>query len=82
MSELAKTVLLIVSALFPIVNPLGSSPIFLSLTQGYAPATRRILARRVAMNSFVLLVASFIIGTHILAFFWDIDSGGAGGVAG
>ena len=69
MSELVKSILLIITALFPIVNPLGSSPIFLSLTQEYGTATRKILARKVAMNSFVLLVASFIIGSHILAFF-------------
>lgn len=68
-SELAKSILLIITALFPIVNPLGSSPIFLSLTQEYSAETRRILARRVGVNSFVLLVASFIIGSHILAFF-------------
>jgi len=67
--ELLKSILLIVSALFPIVNPLGSSPIFLSLTSEYSVATRRILARKVAMNCFVLLVASFLIGSHILAFF-------------
>lgn len=69
MLELLKSILLIVSALFPIVNPFGSSPIFLSLTREYASPTRHILARRVAFNSFVLLVASFLIGSHILAFF-------------
>jgi multiple antibiotic resistance protein len=67
--ELLKSILLIVSALFPIVNPLGSSPIFLSLTNDYTAPTRRILARKVAFNCFVLLVASFLIGSHILAFF-------------
>jgi multiple antibiotic resistance protein len=66
---LAKSIVLIVSALFPIVNPLGSSPIFLSLTREYAAPTRRILARKVAFNSFFLLVASFLIGSHILTFF-------------
>jgi multiple antibiotic resistance protein len=67
--EVAKDILLIVSALFPIVNPLGGSPIFLTLTHEYAPATRRQLAQRIALNSFVLLVVSLVIGTHILAFF-------------
>jgi multiple antibiotic resistance protein len=67
--EAAKNVLLILSALFPIVNPLGGSPVFLSLTQDYPAAVRRILARRVAMNSLVLLIASFLTGTHILNFF-------------
>jgi multiple antibiotic resistance protein len=69
MMEAAKTTLLILSALFPIVNPLGGSPIFLALTPDYTPAERTLLSRRIAMNSFILLVASFVIGTHILAFF-------------
>lgn len=69
MLEAAKSILLILSALFPIVNPLGGSPVFLSLTHDYPTPARRILARRVAMNSFFLLIASFLIGTHILNFF-------------
>ena len=64
-----KTILLIVSALFPIVNPLGNAPIFLTLTKNYSAASRRLLSRRIAFNSFFLLVASFFIGTNILAFF-------------
>jgi multiple antibiotic resistance protein len=67
--EAAKTVLLIVSTLFPIVNPLGGSPIFLSLTREYSSGARWLLARQIALNSFFLLIGSFLIGTHILAFF-------------
>ena len=67
--EAAKSIVLIVSALFPIVNPIGGSPVFLALTREYPASTRRILARQVAMNSFVLLIASFLVGTHILHFF-------------
>jgi multiple antibiotic resistance protein len=67
--EGAKNTLLILSALFPIVNPLGGSPIFLTLTSEYSGHARRALARRVAMNSFFLLVCSCLVGTHILAFF-------------
>jgi multiple antibiotic resistance protein len=67
--EVAKSILLTLSALFPIVNPLGGSPVFLALTQEYPASARRILARSVAINSFVLLIASFLIGSHILNFF-------------
>jgi multiple antibiotic resistance protein len=67
--EAAKSILLILSALFPIVNPLGGSPVFLSLTHDYPATARRLLARKVAMNSFILLIASFLVGTHILNFF-------------
>jgi MarC family membrane protein len=67
--EAAKSLLLILSALFPIVDPLGGSPIFLSMTREYSPSTRRALSLRIAMNSFFLLVGSYFIGTHILSFF-------------
>src|SRR5437868_2876696 len=58
--ETAKHILLILSALFPIVNPLGGSPVFLALTRHYPASARRALARKVAMNSFVLLIAFFL----------------------
>jgi multiple antibiotic resistance protein len=67
--EVAKSILLILTALFPIVNPLGGSPVFLALTRAYPASARRILARQVAMNSLFLLIASFLIGSHILDFF-------------
>jgi multiple antibiotic resistance protein len=69
MAEAAKSLFFIVSALFPIVDPLGGSPIFLALTRDYASDARRELSRRIAFNSFYLLVGSYLIGTHILAFF-------------
>jgi multiple antibiotic resistance protein len=67
--ETVKTLILFVSALFPIVNPLGGSPIFLALTYEYTASERRLLSQRIALNSFILLVASFLVGTHILSFF-------------
>ncbi len=67
--QVAKGILLVVSALFPIVDPIGGSPVFLSLTLNYDTKTRRLLARRIAVNSLVLLVASFTIGSHVLSFF-------------
>lgn len=69
MLHAAKTTLLFLSALFPIVNPLGGSPIFLTLTREYTREARMLLSQRIAINSFILLIASFFIGTHILAFF-------------
>lgn len=57
------------SALIPIVNPLGSSPFFLSLTGEYSTQERQELSRRIALNSFFLLIGSYLIGAHILAFF-------------
>jgi multiple antibiotic resistance protein len=67
--ETAKSVFLIVSTLFPIVNPLGGSPIFLSLTRSYPSEARWTLSRSIAVNSLFLLIGSYLIGTHILSFF-------------
>lgn len=69
MPEAVKAVLLIVSALFPIVNPLGGSPIFLALTEQYPAPARHAVSRRIAINSFFLIVGAYLIGTHVLAFF-------------
>lgn len=67
--DIVKSSILILTALFPIVNPLGNSPIFLSLTRDYSSAARALLSRKIALNGFFLLIASILTGTHILAFF-------------
>ena len=69
MSDALTVFLLTLSALFPIVDPLAGSPIFLAMTQDYSPGTRRVLAWRVALNSLVLMVASYFVGAHVLNFF-------------
>jgi multiple antibiotic resistance protein len=69
LSELAANTLLVVGALFPIVNPLGNTPIFLTLTRGLSGPGRTKLAWTIAMNGLVLMVVSIFIGTHVLGFF-------------
>jgi multiple antibiotic resistance protein len=69
LTETVKNTLLVVGALFPIVNPIGNTPIFLSMTRGLSDVGRAALARLVAMNGLILIVISIFIGTHILAFF-------------
>jgi multiple antibiotic resistance protein len=64
-----KVFLLTVSALFPIVDPLAGSPIFLAMTGGYSTETRRALAWRIALNSLLLMVGSYFVGAHVLNFF-------------
>jgi multiple antibiotic resistance protein len=68
-SDLFKATFLVISALFPIVNPIGGSPIFLSLSSDYDRAERYVLSRQIAIYSFFLLVGSYLTGTHVLAFF-------------
>jgi multiple antibiotic resistance protein len=69
LSEVSNSFLLVYAALFPIVNPLGSAPIFLSLTRHYGAEARHALAGRIALNGFLLLLGSLFVGSHILAFF-------------
>src|ERR1700754_1579108 len=64
-----QNVLLVVVTLFPIVDPLGGSPFFLALTRDYSREARKALSWRIAVNSFVLLVATYFVGTYVLAFF-------------
>jgi multiple antibiotic resistance protein len=68
-AQLLKSCLIVLSALFPIVNPIGNTPIFLSLTAGYSTEARNILSWKIALNSFWLLCVSMLVGTHILDFF-------------
>ena len=69
MSIFANTFLLCFATLFPIINPVGSAPLFLGLTRFRTEAERNALAGRVAINSFFLLLASLVVGSHVLEFF-------------
>jgi multiple antibiotic resistance protein len=67
--HVATTALLAVGALLPIVDPLGGAPIYLAMTAGLTPAERGPMAKAVAVNSFLLLIASALVGTYVLDFF-------------
>lgn len=69
MADALKVFLLTVTALFPIVDPLAGSPIFLSMTRQYPEKARIALAWRIALNSLVLMVGSYFVGMHVLNFF-------------
>lgn len=69
MTAFANAFLLTFATLFPIINPVGNAPILLSLTRGRTNAERITLARRVAINSFFLLLGSLLLGSHVLEFF-------------
>lgn len=69
MNVFTSTFLLIYAGLFPIVNPIGSAPLFLGMTQFCTDPQRNALARRVAANSFFLLLGSLFVGSHVLEFF-------------
>lgn len=67
--EIANSFLLVYAGLFPIVNPVGSAPVFLGLTRHCTDQERRILAWRIALNGFFLLLGSLFVGSHVLEFF-------------
>ncbi len=69
MSEAINAFLLVFAALFPVVNPLGGAPIFLSLTPDCTEQERSQLALGVAFNGFWLLLGSLLLGSEILEFF-------------
>jgi len=62
-------VMLAVGALLPIVDPLGGAPIYLAMTVGLTSAERSRMAKAVAINSFLLLLASALVGAYVLDFF-------------
>jgi multiple antibiotic resistance protein len=69
MNAFANALLLTYAALFPIVNPIGSAPLYLGMTQFCTDKERNRLAGHVAINSFFLLLGSLFVGSHVLEFF-------------
>ncbi len=68
MKIFAAAAVLVPATLLPIINPLAGAPVFLSVTGGNEALTR-IMARRVAVNCFFLLVGALLIGGYVLDFF-------------
>jgi multiple antibiotic resistance protein len=69
LKEVTQTVLLLVTGLFPIINPPASALIVLSLMPHATPADLADLARRITVNSFAILLGSLLIGAYVLSFF-------------
>ena len=67
--EVFASILVTVAALLPIVNPLGTAPIFLAMSADVPPEARHHLATVVARNAFVLMAGVLLIGSYVLAFF-------------
>lgn len=65
----ARSFLFVLVTMLPILNPAATAPIFLSMTEGASPATRTLLARRIARNMFWLMTGSMLIGSYVLDFF-------------
>jgi multiple antibiotic resistance protein len=61
--------LLVVGGILPIVNPIGSAPMFLAMTHGADEDTRAVLAAKVAVNAFLLIMGALIFGAYVLKVF-------------
>ncbi len=59
---------LVLAALFPIVNPIGSAAVFQAMVGSLDVQLQRRLARRIAVYSFSLLFLSMLCGGKILSF--------------
>ncbi|OMR81029.1 antibiotic resistance protein [Burkholderia pseudomallei] len=57
------------TGLMGIINPFGIAFLFLERTESLTEAQRAALARKVAINAFIVLLAAFFVGTPILHFF-------------
>lgn len=61
--------LFIFGALFSVINPLGTVPIFVSLTQDSTRKEINQTSLLASINVFVILAVSFFLGQYVLSFF-------------
>ncbi len=64
-----KALFLVIFTLLPIINPIGLAPIYLQMTAGWPEEARKAMARRIGVNSLVLLIAATFLGSLVLRFF-------------
>lgn len=64
-----SSILGILTALFPIANPIGAVPIFYSMTVSDSQAYRRRQAQQTTINVVLVLIAFLLVGRLILSFF-------------
>jgi multiple antibiotic resistance protein len=67
--EFTKSILLVLTALVPIINPPGGAPIFLAMTEGCSDAERRTMSKRIALNGCIMLLGAMFVGSYVLKFF-------------
>jgi multiple antibiotic resistance protein len=63
-----KALFIVPLTLLPIINPLSGAPVFLA-TAGQQPHDIRRMARQVALNGWIVLVVSMLVGTYVLDLF-------------
>jgi multiple antibiotic resistance protein len=61
--------LLCLGSLFSVINPLGTVPVFMQLTEGKTRQQIMSIAFRTALNVLIILLISFFAGKYLLLFF-------------
>lgn len=61
--------LFLFAGLFSVLNPIGTVPIFLGLTQDYNKHERSRVSFWTAVNVFIILIISYFVGQYVLTFF-------------
>jgi len=69
LTSFTRVAVLTIATLMPLINPAGTAPIFLSLTNGETDHTRAVLSRRIARNTLITLVAAMVGGSWVLVLF-------------
>ncbi len=64
-----KEFIFLLAALFSVLNPIGTVPIFVGLTQDYTKKERSRVSLWTSVNVFIILIISFFIGKYVLEFF-------------
>lgn len=65
----SSTVITAMVALFTVCNPVGTIPVFLSVTPDKTPAQQRRIALMTGVGVFAVLAVSLVLGSVILSFF-------------
>lgn len=69
MTELNSFLILAFSSLFTLVNPIGLSPVYLSLVEQFDERERRQIAFKGALTALVILIAFLLLGRLIFSFY-------------
>ena len=69
MNELTAFFILAFSTLFTLVNPIGLSPVYLSIVDNFGPEERQQIALKGTITAFIILIIFSLIGDIIFSFY-------------
>lgn len=75
MDQYLPFIFICLTSFFTLANPLGTMPVFLSMTQGMQQTHRKRILRRATLISFLILVA-FTVGGQVLFSLFGISANG------